>query len=204
MDVESDPPVAETRPRVVGEREQELLDATLTVLADVGYDRLTMDAVAAAARASKATLYRRWQSKWALVIDAFVSQKPPVEAPDTGSLRDDLLAVYCGMGGLTDPRQVAVLGAVLTAVSRDPDFAAAFRRDFVGPRIAASTVMFTRARERGEIDDAVDLDLLSAVLPGIVLHRTFVLGRAPDPAMVADVVDQVVLPAARRRPADPT
>ena len=64
------PQEAAVRPRIEGHREQEILDATLEVLADVGYDRLTMDAVATAAKASKATLYRRWSSKAALVIDA--------------------------------------------------------------------------------------------------------------------------------------
>src|SRR6478672_9467119 len=91
-----------SRPRVEGDRELEIFDAALDVLADVGYDRLTMDAVAAAARASKATLYRRWSSKAALVIDALLSQKAPHEPADTGNLRDDLLATFCGMGGLTD------------------------------------------------------------------------------------------------------
>ena len=70
-----------TRPRVEGDREQEILDATLDVLADVGYDRLTMDAVAQRARASKATLYRRWNGKARLVVDALLSQKAPVTAP---------------------------------------------------------------------------------------------------------------------------
>src|SRR4051812_36234857 len=95
---------AGTRPRVEGDREQEILDATLDVLVDVGSDRLTMDAVAAAARASKATLYRRWSSKAVLVIDALLSQKAPQSVPDTGNLRDDLLGTFCGMGGLTDRR----------------------------------------------------------------------------------------------------
>ncbi|MGL5910526.1 MAG: helix-turn-helix domain-containing protein, partial [Phycicoccus sp.] len=57
-----------SRPRVEGDREREILTAALGVLAEVGYDRMTMDAVALAARASKATLYRRWQSKATLVI----------------------------------------------------------------------------------------------------------------------------------------
>ena len=60
------------RPRVEGDRELEILDATLEVLADVGYDRLTMDAVAARAKASKATLYRRWNDKASLVVDALL------------------------------------------------------------------------------------------------------------------------------------
>ncbi len=97
--------VAAARPRVEGEREQEILEATLDVLADVGYDRLTMDAVASAARASKATLYRRWETKASLVLEAVLAQKGPIgEAPDTGTLRGDLIASYCGHGGLADER----------------------------------------------------------------------------------------------------
>ena len=61
---------AQTRPRVEGDREAEILEATLDVLGEVGYDRLTMDAVALRAKASKATLYRRWNGKVSLVIDA--------------------------------------------------------------------------------------------------------------------------------------
>src|SRR4249919_3462855 len=64
-----------TRPRVEGDRETEILDATLELLATAGYDRLTMDGVAAAAKASKATLYRRWTSKAELVIDAIERAK---------------------------------------------------------------------------------------------------------------------------------
>ena len=142
---------AQTRPRVEGEREQEILDATIDILAEVGYDRLTMDAVAARAKASKATLYRRWNGKAQLVIDALISQKEPMTIPDTGTLRGDLLGAFCGMGGLTDGRQIAILGSVITAMARDAEFAEAFRRDFIGPKKAMSTEMFRRAQERGEI-----------------------------------------------------
>ena len=69
------------RPRVEGDREQEILEATLEVLAEVGYDRLTMDAVAPGAKASKATLYRRWTNKVSLVIDALELHKGPAPGP---------------------------------------------------------------------------------------------------------------------------
>src|SRR5215212_6647530 len=59
-----------TRPRIEGEREAQILDAALELLREVGYDRLTMDAVASAAHASKASLYRRWGSKAQLVVDS--------------------------------------------------------------------------------------------------------------------------------------
>ncbi len=184
------------RPRVEGDREQEILEAVLTVLSDVGYDRLTMDAVATRARASKATLYRRWQDKATLVVEALLCHKgetPP--PPDTGSLRGDLLEAFCGMGGLTDRAEMAILGAVVTAIGRDQAFAELFRRDFIGPKAAAGRVIFERASARGEISPDLDLDLVVGALPGIVLHRAFLLGEHPDADLIARVVDQIILPA---------
>lgn len=190
---------ATTRPRVEGNREQEILDATLAVLVDVGYDRLTMDAVATKAKASKATLYRRWEGKAALVIDALMSQKTPLEVPtDTGSLRGDLLAVFCAAGGLTDQVQTAILGSVVTAIGRDAEFAAAFRARFIAPKVDVARQVYERAHDRGELRDDLDLEILSAALPGIVLHRMFLLGEPSTPELIARVVDQVILPAATR------
>ena len=185
-----------TRPRVEGDREQEIYDATLQVLEEVGYDRLTMDAVAAAARASKATLYRRWNGKVSLVIDALLSQKGPHVAPDTGSLRGDLLATFCGDGGLTDHSAVALLASVLTAISRDAEFAEAFRERVIGPKAAIGRLVFERARDRGELREGVDIDLLAPALAGICLHRLFLMGLPPDQDVIARVVDQIILPAA--------
>jgi hypothetical protein len=189
-----------SRPRVEGDREQEILDATIGVLADVGYDRLTMDAVAAAARASKATLYRRWSSKAALVIDSLCSMKEPHEMPDTGTLRGDLVDMFCGMGGLTDERQMSVLGSVITAIGRDEDFAAAFREQFIGPKVEMSSIVWERARERGEIAEGVDLELVIPALPGIVLHRAFLMGHEPTPDFITRVIDQIILPAVAAGP----
>ena len=187
---------AVTRPRVEGDREQEILDATIDVLVEVGYDRLTMDAVAAAAKASKATLYRRWSSKPALVVDAVCSRKESPTVPDTGSLRSDLRAAYCGMDTLTDARGLAVLAAIVTAMARDEEFADIYRRDFIGPKLATSVTIFERARDRGEISAEVDVGLLAPALAGVVLHRIFLLGDAPTEALVEAVLDQIIMPAA--------
>ncbi|HVK30515.1 MAG TPA: TetR/AcrR family transcriptional regulator [Nocardioides sp.] len=190
---------APARPRVEGDREQEILDAAIAVLVDVGYDRLTMDALAFVATASKATLYRKWEGKAALVIDALMSEKSPVELPeDTGSLRGDLLAMFCGHGGLTDRHQTALLGSVVTAIGRDPEFAAAFRERFIAPKVAVAREVYERANQRGELREDIDLDILTAALPGIVLHRGFLLGDPPTQDLIARVVDQVILPAATR------
>lgn len=196
---------AAARPRVEGEREQEILEATLDVLADVGYDRLTMDAVASAARASKATLYRRWDTKASLVLEAVLAQKGPIAAlPDTGTLRGDLIASHCGRGGLTDERQLSIFSGVLTALGRDTEFAEGFRARFLGPKIEAARELFDRARERGEIRDGVDVDIVGSALAGIVLHREFVLGEVPTPEKITAVIDQVILPAVLRHSPDQT
>jgi AcrR family transcriptional regulator len=188
------------RPRVEGEREEQILEATLDLLVRVGYDRLTMDAVAAEAKAGKATLYRRWATKPSLVVDALLRSKQSLQLPevDTGSLRQDLISMSCAHGGLTDQRSIGVMAGLVTALHRDPEFAAEFRSRVVGPKIEASRAVFERARRRGEIAEDLDLDLIAPALAGIILHRSFVLGLPVDEEAVTAVVDAIILPAVRR------
>jgi len=188
---------AAARPRVEGDREQQILDAALEVLADVGYDRLTMDAVAHRAKASKATLYRRWNSKATLVVEALARTKGVPVIPDTGALRSDLMAAFCGMGGLTDHDTTSTLGAVITAVNTDPEFAREFREQVVAPKARVSRTLFERALARGELRPDIDLEIVVPALSGIVLHRVFVLGERPDKALIERAIDQIILPAVR-------
>lgn len=196
MNAVPSPDNAGARPRVEGDREREVLEATLEVLAEAGYDRLTMDAVASRAKASKATLYRRWSNKVGLVIDALLLTKPAPAVPDTGNLRDDLLAAFCGPEGMIQPQAVAIFSSVLTAVQRDEEFAAAFREQVIGPKIAVSAAIYTRAKERGEVRPDLDVGLFGPALAGICLHRAFMLGEVPDQELVTRIVDQIIVPAA--------
>jgi AcrR family transcriptional regulator len=184
------------RPRIEGDREREILEAALEVLADVGYDRLTMDAVAARARASKATLYRRWNTKVGLVIDALLVEKAAPPAPDTGSFRGDLIETFCGVGGLVDAQQVGTFSSVLTALTRDEEFAAEFRSRVIGPKIETSRLVYERAKARGEVRPDLDVTLFAPALAGICLHRFYVLGEPPTPEVVTRVIDQIIVPAA--------
>lgn len=185
------------RPRVEGEREDEILDATLHLLLEVGYDRLTLDAVARRARASKATLYRRWEGKPSLVVDAMVraKQAPHVEQHDTGSLRGDLVGTFCGQHGLGRSDATVALGSVITALGSDPEFAARFREAFIAPKVEVSRAIYERAVARGEIPPDTDIEIVAPALAGILLHRSFVLGLVPDDDTVARVIDHVILPA---------
>lgn len=194
--------VANRRPRIEGDREAEILDAAVRVLGDVGYDRLTMDTVAMEARASKATLYRRWQTKAALVVDAVSRAKgiPPADMASTGSLRGDLLASWCGRAGWSSTLPMSVMGGLMTALHNDEELGVAFRERFLGPRQALARRVFEAGLERGEIADGVDLDLMMSLLPAVCVHQEFVLNKTLDDAFVERVIDTVVLPACRAQP----
>lgn len=185
-----------SRPRVEGEREVEIHNAVIQLLIEVGYDKLTLDAVATQAHASKATLYRRWSSKSALVIDAVVGQLCPnaAEVPDTGSLRGDLTAGACEEGGLTSELP-GLIGAVIPALHRDADLYEAFRRRFIEPSLARALTIFRRAQQRGEVGSDADLTQLTTILPAMCIHETVIFGRKIDRSSVLKIIDQVVLPA---------
>src|SRR5690242_4695306 len=187
------------RPRVEGGREDEILDATVVVLAELGYDRLTMDAVATAAKASKATLYRRWSTKADLVVDAISRAKgcPMPEDVDTGSLRGDLIAMSCGDGGFTDEVPMSVIAGLVTALHRDADLQKAFRERFLAPRQDITGAMYRRAVARGEIGPDVDIEMLSVTLPAVIVHQAYILGEQPTEELILRVIDHIILPAAR-------
>ena len=185
-----------TRPRIEGEREAEVLTAALQVLTEVGYDRLTMDAVAQAARASKATLYRRWETKQALVVDAIGTAPHAQEEVDEGSLRGDLKTIFCGIKARAGVRDASILAAVLSAMHSDEEFAAEYRERFLAPKIDQMRQAFERAQARGEVRADLDLDICAPALAGIVLHRSLVLGEPLTEELVERVLDQIILPAA--------
>ncbi|NUR95119.1 MAG: TetR family transcriptional regulator [Kribbellaceae bacterium] len=187
------------RPRVEGGREEEILDATVAVVAELGYDRLTMDAVATAAKASKATLYRRWSTKAELVVDAISRAKgcPMPEDVDTGSLRGDMIAMACGDGGFMDEVPMSVMAGLFTALQHDAELKRAVQERFLAPRLGLVTEVYQRAVRRGEIAPEVDIELLSATFPAVIIYHAFVLGIEPTDELILRVIDNVILPAAR-------
>jgi AcrR family transcriptional regulator len=179
-------------------RDEAILHAALEGLAELGYDRLTMDEIAARAHAGKGALYRRWPSKAALVVDALVAwreQLAPITAPDTGSLRGDLDAIVAAVPDFseTDRRMMGVISGIATAAARDPELAAAFRGQvFERPRSVLRTVL-DNAVERGEISPTRQLDLVPDVLIGLNMLR-LVLGQPPDREYIRRVFAEIIYP----------
>jgi AcrR family transcriptional regulator len=179
-------------------REAELLAVTLDLLAEHGYDRLTVDAVAATARASKATLYRRWPTKAELVMAAFIEGTRVVAVnPDTGTLRGDLLALGEQIR-VHVSTHVGSIRAVLVEVSRNAELYAIMREQFLAQKEALMADVLAHAVERGEIQASAITPDLWDVLPGYLIYRSVLTGEAPTSRTVDDLVDNVLIPSLTR------
>ena len=194
-----------TRPRRRGHAlDRAILEATLLEIEDSGYAALSMERVAERARASKASLYRRWPSKVELVLAAVYGLLPdPASQIDTGTLRGDLLALFRNAAGLlAGPAGTAIRGLISDAL-RDPELATQLRSYTRGRSLAAMREVVRHATERGELPSGtITARQLDAGLSVMRFHFLIHGGPVPD-HVIAEIVDEVVLPllhaAARRR-----
>lgn len=199
---------ADVKPRLGRKRDEsrdpEILDAALDVLAETGYDGMTIDMVAARAKAGKATLYRRWSSKEDLVIDAVARMKSGdlnlSSPPDTGTLRGDLVAMVKSPTLKNAEHRLKVMAGIMSMIARNPELAAVAHAALIEPRAAANRLIFQRAIDRGEIPADADLEMLSTLGAAIVNFRSLMLQQPVDRDFMIRTIDQVVLPAAGLRP----
>jgi AcrR family transcriptional regulator len=179
-------------------REGELLAVTLELLQEHGYDRLTVDAVATTARASKATIYRRWPTKAELVLAAFVEGTRQVAVdPDTGTLRSDLLALGEQISTHVSTH-ASTIRAVLVEVSRSAELDAMMQEQFLDQRKALMAHVLAQAVNRGEIKASAITEDLWDLLPGYLIYRSVLTGRAPSRRTIQDLVDNVLIPSLTR------
>jgi AcrR family transcriptional regulator len=154
-------------------------EAVFAELAETGYARMSMDAVARRARAGKAAIYRRWPSKADMVL-AMVSQVAanPPNFPDTGSLRGDILKLLeLSALAFRSPAISRVVPDLLAEGSRDPEFGTAMFRAVGEPRRALGREMIVRAIERGELDEDLDMELVLDLIPAPLYWRLAVTRR---------------------------
>lgn len=185
-----------TRPRRRGDvLNGAIFEATLDELAEVGYAKLTMERVAARAGASKASVYRRWPSRMELALDAVHHLAPdPTHAPDTGSLRGDVLAFMRAAADLLAGPGGEALRGLLGDALADPSRTLELRKHSRGTGHRVMQELARRAVERGEItSDAITprrLDVAQAML-----REQFLFHGPPIPdAVIVEIVDEIVLP----------
>lgn len=179
--------------------EQAICEAVIGLLAEVGYDRMSMDAVASRAHAGKATIYRRWPNKAALVTTSLLFCAGKLDhttdsVPDTGSVRGDLLAL--GESKSTElPRELLdVLPGLLLAMRDDRQLADLVRGQLETDMRDVYGEILRRGVARGEIPPEADADLLVEVGFGMVLNRLIMQGKPLDQEFGEYLVDRVLLP----------
>jgi AcrR family transcriptional regulator len=181
-------------------KDQQILDAAVEVLAETGFDGMTIDMVATRAGAGKATVYRRWASKNELVLDAVACMKKSdldsQQIPDTGTLRGDLVAMIRPPSINDAERKLKVMAGLASMLSTAPELADAANEAIVEPRARINRMLLTRAVERGEISADVDIPLIALISPSMVAYRTLLLRKPIDRAFLIRVIDDIVLPAA--------
>jgi AcrR family transcriptional regulator len=173
------------------EADRAILRAAVDLLADEGYGGVTMEGVASRAGVGKATVYRRWPCKSALVVDAVTAcRESGSQPPDTGSTREDLLVfVRAFMHHLRTSDAGRVMPALVAELSRNPELAAEFREGFVQPRRAKVLEAVRRGVERGEVRTDVDADLIADGVVALLMHRFLVTGMEIDDDLPVRVVD---------------
>lgn len=206
MDAESGQPARARRAsRLDRSLDAAILDATLAGLADVGYDRLSMDVIASRAGVGKAAIYRRWPSKAVVVADAIAHWRRrlgPVEPPNTGSLRGDIDAIVAATPDLNsaDAQMIRVVVGAATVAMHSPVLAAALDDLVLSiPRQVIRTVL-DQAVARGEIPGGRDLALIPDAALGLNVLRV-ITGRPVDRVYVRRVLEDVILPLAGTPPA---
>lgn len=180
------------RPRSL-EADRAILRAAVDLLADEGYGGVTMEGVAARAGVGKATVYRRWATKSALVVDAVSACRESAFCPpDTGSAKDDLLVFIRGfLDHLRTSDAGRVMPALVAELARSSELAVAFREGFVQPRRARVLEAVRRGIERGEVRPDADPELVADAVVALLMHRFLITGMAIDDGLPERVLDMV-------------
>jgi AcrR family transcriptional regulator len=178
------------------EAHKAILDATLELLAEVGFSALTVEGVASRAGVGKATIYRRWPSKLPLVVEAF-GQLPGMEDADTGSLAEDLKRM---LRGYLQAFNTTALSAVLPSLAGERAHNTELSKVF-DPVSKERRIPLMRALERavarGEIAADVDLELAADLVVGPIAVCLFFKGGRLNPKMVGPMVDLALAGLAR-------
>jgi AcrR family transcriptional regulator len=203
LDTSAEQSIADSAPKLGRKRDHtrdaEILEAAVDVLAETGYDGMTMDMVATRAKAGKATVYRRWSSKGEMVLDAIACMKTGNidydHLPDTGTLRGDLIAMIKPHSIKDAKRKLEVMAGVVSMLSRAPELTDAANAALVEPRARANRILFQRAIDRGEISADCDVETLALVSPSMAAYRSLILRKPIDRAFLLSLIDGVILPA---------
>jgi len=187
-----------TGPRAAARR-QAILDAAVELLMDVGYDRMSMDALAERAHAGKATIYRHWAGKAEVVVEAIRCRKCDDFAapPDTGSLRGDLLGMLNHSRESFTEEDSALLIGMVSAMHHDQELAALMRQQLSEAKQGKYDEIVARAVRRGEKVSPSAAAVANEVSSALFFNRVAMGSGEIDEAFILHMVDDVILPLLR-------
>ncbi len=158
------------RPRSA-QSERAILGATLELLGEVGFDAMSIEAIAARAGVGKTTIYRRYKSKEELVADAIESIRQDVVIPNTGNFWSDMEELIENAAQITlSPLGRKTVGMIISGAASNSKFAQIYRTKYLQPRREAFAVVIDRAKERKEIQADLDSGLVFDAMSGIMLY----------------------------------
>lgn len=184
--------------------DNKIIEAAVNILAEVGFDNMTMDMVAAAAKSGKATVYRRWKSKEELVKDTLIwMSRNSVELdnlPDTGTLRGDLLAVLKPYSIKYSELKLRVLSGLGSFFSKHKNLAEETTNGIFEPMTDVNRRIMQRAIERGEISSKADIETACEVIIAMISFYSLGQKKQFDKLVYANLLDNVLIPALKNPP----
>lgn len=174
-----------------------ILEATLSELAEVGYERLSIAGVARRAGTAKTSVYRRWPNKDAMILDAVrldLSRLAEAAREDAGSMRADLLANLRFMARSLDGGRADALAGLLHTMRSHPALGALLRAEMVQSGVGTIGRILARAVERGELRAVPESQLVLRLAPALLMQQLFLLDEPASERFLSGVVDEVLLP----------
>jgi AcrR family transcriptional regulator len=174
--------------------EQAIIEATLDLFAEKGFEGVCVELVAARAGVGKATIYRRWPNKEELLLAAFASLKSPFPEPKGVSVRDDLLAMVEVMcADKADPRKARRYALLLGGGEKYPRLIARYKETVVQPRRDAVRAVIRRGIETGELRPDADVEVAMLTLTGAIMAQERSEDGSLDGDFAARLVDGLLL-----------
>ena len=170
-------------------RDDVILSATVELLAEEGFADMTIEAVALRAGVGKPTIYRRWPSKTALVIDALERHAPAIDTPEGATTRERLTTMMVGLArSMRTGSGPKIIAGLVAEIHNDPELAEAFRDAFVARRRRLVFVLLRDGIERGELRPDLDLELAVDQLTGPCIMRKLLTGGPLSDAVAVKLV----------------
>lgn len=173
--------------------EKAILSAAYKLLMEDGFQSVTVESIAKEAGVSKATIYKWWPNKAAVVADSFfAAAQERIRTPDTGSLEKDLLLQLGNLNDFLKTDKGRVITELIAQGQFDADVAGAYRTRYFAPRRLAAQEILQRGLERGELRKDLDLELGIDLIFAPLFYRMLVTGAETDPDFIKNTVSCVL------------